>query len=245
MVNGLLIQVLGRDNSLDDLLLDLLAKLLCGDCLSVLSTDNNSVYSNRHNGTVIMLVLYSDLSLGVRSEPWEAAVATSSRHCSIELVSQLKSEWEQFWGLISGISEHDTLVTSSQLLKCGIVVETLSDIGGLLLDGNKNVASLVVEALCRVIVSNVLDRTSDNLLVVELGLGSDLAENHHHTSLGCSLASDLGERVISKAGIENSIGDLISDLVWVTFANGLGLKEMSVFASKSVEKGLELSYSEL
>ena len=50
-------------------------------------------------------------------------------------------------GLVSGITEHDTLVTSTELLKGLIVVKTLSDIGRLLLDGNKNVAGLVVEAL--------------------------------------------------------------------------------------------------
>lgn len=105
-------------------------------------------------------------------------------------------------------------------------METLGNIGGLLLDGNQNVASLVVKALGGVVVSNVLDGISDDFLVVEAGLGGDLTEDHNHPGLGGSLASNLGQRVLSQAGIENSIGNLISNLVWVSFSYRLGLKKM-------------------
>lgn len=89
----------------------------------------------------------------------------------------------------------------------------LSDIGGLLLDGDKHVASLVVEALARVVESNVLHGVADNLLVVNVGLGGDLAENHDHTGLAGSLASDLGIRVLGQAGIENGVRDNVAELV--------------------------------
>jgi hypothetical protein len=138
-------------------------------------------------------------------------------------VGELEGQWEELWGLIGGITEHDTLVTGTELLKGGIVVETLSDIWRLLLDGDEDVAGLVVEALGGIIVTNVLDGATDNLLVVELGLGGNLTEDHDHTGLGCGLASNLGERILGQAGIEDSIRDLISDLVWVTLTDGLRL----------------------
>lgn len=224
VVNGVLIEVLGWDDLLDDLLLDLLAQLLSGDGLSVLGRDDDSVDSERDDSSVVMLVLDGDLGLGIGSQPWDATVATGSAHLSVKLVCQLKGQWEELWGLIGGITEHDTLVTGTELLKSLVVVQALSDIGGLLLDGDKDVAGLVVEALGGVIVTDVLDGTTDDLLVVELGLGGDLAENHDHTSLGCGLASNLGERVLSQAGIEDGIGDLISDLVWVTLTDRLRLR---------------------
>ena len=90
VVDGLIIQVLGRDNLLDDLLLDLLSELLSGDIFAVLSRDDNGVYSDRDNGTVIVLVLDSDLSLGIWPEPWQASISASRRHSSIELVCQLE-----------------------------------------------------------------------------------------------------------------------------------------------------------
>lgn len=176
-----------------------------------------------NNGTVVVLVLDGDLGLGVGAEPGEGAVTAGSRHGSVELVGEEKGEGEELRGLVGGVSEHDTLVTGTELLEGLLVVETLGDIGGLLLNGDEQVKGLVVEALGGVIVADVLDGVTDNLLVVELGLGGDLTEDHDHTGLGGGLASDLGEGVLSQAGVEDGIGDLIGDLVGVTLTDRLGL----------------------
>jgi hypothetical protein len=77
VVDGLIAEVLGGDDLLDDLLLDLLSELLGGDIRRVLSRDDDGVDTLRDNGTVIVLVLDGDLSLGVRSQPGEGAVTTS------------------------------------------------------------------------------------------------------------------------------------------------------------------------
>lgn len=100
---------------------------------------------------------------------------------------QLNGQWEEFRGLVSGVSEHDTLITGTKLLKSLLVVKTLSDIRRLLLNGDEDVAGLVIETLGGIIVTNVLDSTTDDLLVIELRLGGDLSENHDHTGLGGSL----------------------------------------------------------
>lgn len=223
MVDGLVIKVLGGDGLLDDLLEDLLAELLGGDVLAVLSRDDDSVDAERDDGTVVVLVLNGDLGLGVGTEPRERAIAAGGRHGSVKLVGEEESEGEELGGLVGGITEHDTLITSTEVLEAVIQVKTLSDIGGLLLDGDEEVQSLVVEALGGVIVADVLDGLADNLLVVELGLGGDLAEDHDHAGLGGSLASDLGEGVLGQAGIEDRVRNLIGDLVGVTLTDGLGL----------------------
>jgi len=82
------------------------------------------------------------------------------------------------------------LVTSSVVLEV-TVVETLSDIGRLLLNSDENVAGLVIETLLGRIVSDTLDGVTDNLLVVDVSLGGDLTEDHDHTSLGSGFASNL------------------------------------------------------
>jgi len=84
-------------------------------------------------------------------------------------------------------------------------VETLGDVGRLLLNGNEDVAGLVVETLVGAVVTNVLDGLTDDLLVVEASLGGDLTEDHDHTGLGGSLASNLGEGVLLQAGVEDGI----------------------------------------
>ena len=45
MVDGLFVQVLCRNDLLDNLLLDLLSDLQCGNIVTVLSTHNNGIYA--------------------------------------------------------------------------------------------------------------------------------------------------------------------------------------------------------
>lgn len=108
-------------------------------------------------------------------------------------------------GFVGGIAEHETLVTGTELLESLVKVKTLGDIGRLLLNGNHDVAGLVVETLVRRVIADLLDGTSDDALVVNLRLGGNLTEDHDHAGLGRRLASDLGERVLRETGIEDSI----------------------------------------
>lgn len=100
-----------------------------------------------------------------------------------------------------GENSHDTLVTGTVVLE-STVVETLGNVGRLLLNGNEDVAGLVVEALVGVVVTDLLDGLTDNLLVVDAGVGGDLAEDHDHTGLGSGLTSDLGVGVLAISGDE-------------------------------------------
>jgi hypothetical protein len=236
VVDGVVVKVLLGDDLLDDLLLKLLAELLGGDIGRVLGGDDNGVDALGNNSAVVVLVLNGDLGLGVGPQPWERAVTAGSRHGSVELVGEEEGEGEQLGGLVGSITEHDTLVTGTELLEGLIVVKTLGDIGGLLLNGDEEVKGLVVETLLGVIVTDVLDGVTDDLLVVEPGLGGNLTEDHDHTGLGGSLASNLGEGVLLQAGIEDGIGDLIGNLIGVTLADRLGLFKGRLETGRQGEK---------
>jgi len=227
VVDSLVIKVLGRNNLLDDLLLDFLAELFGGDVWAVLSTDDDSVDTLGHNSTTVVLVFDSDLGLGIRSEPWERAIVSGLLHGKVEPVGELDGQWKQFRGFVGGISKHDTLITGTELLESLLVVQTLGNIWRLLFNGNQNVAGLVVETLLGVIVSNVLDGVANDLLVVESGFGGDFAKDHDHTSLGRSLTSDFGQRVVLEACVEDGITDLVGDLVGMTLTDRLGGEEES------------------
>jgi hypothetical protein len=205
VVDGLVVKVLGRDDLLDDLLKDLLSELLGGNVLAVLGGHDNGVDANGDNGTAVVSVLDGDLRLGVGAQPGQRAVVASLLHGGVELVREQQSQGEQFWGLVRGIAEHDALVTGTELLHGLLIVQTLGNVGRLLLNGDENVARLVVEALVGAVVANVLDGVADDLLVVEMGLGGDLAKDHDHARLGGSLAGNLGERVLLEAGIEDGV----------------------------------------
>jgi len=66
-------------------------------------------------------------------------------------------------------------------------VDTAGNIGRLLLDGDEDVAGLVVKALVRRVVANLLDGVTDDTLVVDLASGGDLTEDHDHAGLGGGL----------------------------------------------------------
>ena len=210
VVDGLVVEELGGDDLLDDLLLDLLAQLLGGDVLAVLGRHDNGVDALGDHGAAVVCVLNSDLGLGVRAQPWDGAVLAGVGHGLVELVGKEEGKGKQLGGLVGGIAEHDALVAGAQLLESLLVVQALGDVGRLLLNGDEHVARLVVEALVGRVVADVLDGAADDLLVVELGLGCDLAKDHDHAGFRSRLACDLGERVLLEARIENGVRDLIA-----------------------------------
>ena len=63
-------------------------------------------------------------------------------------------------GFISGVTKHDTLVTSASILNLGSI-DRLGNIGGLLLNGHDYVAGAVIKTLGRIVVSNIFDGVAD------------------------------------------------------------------------------------
>ena len=71
-------------------------------------------------------------------------------------------------------------------------VDSLADVGRLLLEPDEHLALVGVEADVVGDEADVARRLADDGLVVDLGLGGDLAEDHDHVGLGGRLAGDLG-----------------------------------------------------
>ena len=196
VIDGAVVEVLGWDHLLDDLLLDLGAELLGGDFGGVLKGDDNGVDAEGDDGTAILLVLNSDLGLGIRSDPRKGAVEAGFLHRPVEFVCDLNGHWQHLGGLVGRIAKHDTLITGTELLEGLIVVQTLGDILRLLLNGDEDVAGLVVETLLGAVIANVFDGVTDDVLVVEAGVGGDFTKDHNHTGLGGGFAGDFGEGVL-------------------------------------------------
>ena len=64
-----------------------------------------------------------------------------------------------------------------------------------------------------VVVADVLDGVANDLLVVDLGLGGDLAADHDHAGLGDGLAGDLAVGVLPQVSVEDGVGNLVAHLV--------------------------------
>jgi hypothetical protein len=182
----------------------------------------------RDHSSVVILVFDGDLSLGIRAEPSDLAAVTSNRETFDKSGRKKVSKRHHLGGLVSSIAKHVALVTGTNVLVLAPDVDTTGDVGRLLLEANHDVAGLVVKALARVVEANALDGVADDLLVVRVALSGDLTEDHDHAGLGGSLTGDLGVRILSKAGIEDSVRDLIADLVRVALVDGLRSEEESV-----------------
>ena len=201
MIDGAVIKQFGRDDLLDDFLKDLLAEFLSRDRLSVLGGDDDGVDAKRDGSAAILFVLDGDLGLRIWAQPRESARSPRDSHRSIKFVREHDGQGHELFGLVRRIAKHDALVTSTVILERS-VVKTLGNVGRLLLDGDEDVAGLVVKALLRGVVTNLLDRVTDDLLVINVCLGGDLAEDHDHAGLRGGLASNLGERVLLEASIK-------------------------------------------
>mmetsp|Transcript_11903 Transcript_11903/g.24781 ORF Transcript_11903/g.24781 Transcript_11903/m.24781 type:complete len:221 (+) Transcript_11903:965-1627(+) len=220
MVDGLVVEVLGRDDGLDDVLHEVSRDLLVGDVLGVLGGDNDGVDALGDRNAVLKLVLTSDLGLSVGADPVAGAVLAHLGQLGAEGGSKHVGEGHQLLGLIRGITKHNTLIASANVLNLD-GINRLGNVGALLLNGDNDVAGLVIKALCGVVVANVADSVTDNLLVVDSGLGRDLTEDHDHASLAAGLASNTRGLVSSDAGIKDGIRDLITELVGMALIDGL------------------------
>jgi hypothetical protein len=211
MIDSALVKEIGGNNLLDNLLQNCLLQFGKGNVLGVLGRYDNGVDAKRNSSTTILLVLDSHLRLGVGAQPREGSRSASDSQRLVEFVGKNDGQRHAFLRLVGGIAKHDTLITSTMVLEIA-VVKTLSNIGTLLLDRDKDVAGLVIETLLGVVISYLANSVADDLLVVQLGVRCDFTENHDHTGLGSGFAANLGPWVLSKASIELERGDEYQDI---------------------------------
>merc|ERR1719253_767376 len=208
MVNGLVIEVVSGDNGF-------------GDFLTVLGGDNNGVNSLWNWDSVNKLVLASNLSLSVGTDPVANSVLTDLGKLGSQTGGKLVGKRHETFGFISGVSKHNSLVTGSNILNFHGIYG-LGNIGRLLLNGNNNITGLVVKTFSGIVVSNVLNCVTDNLFVVYGSSSGDFSKDHYHTSFTASFASNTTGFVSSNTCVKNGIGNLVTELIGVTLVYRFG-----------------------
>ena len=213
MVNGLVVEVLFGDDWLDDVFHEVVLDLFLGDILRVLRGDDNGVDADRRWDAILELVLAGDLRLAVGADPIARPVLADFREFGSELRRQHMREGHEDFGFVGRIPEHDALVASSNVFDFD-GIDRLSNVRRLFLNGDNDIARLVIKAFGRVVVANVLDGIADDLFVVDRRRRGDLAKDHDHARLATRLARHAGELVAGNASVQHGIGDLIAELVW-------------------------------
>ena len=174
-----------------------------------------------------IFVPQGDLRLGVGTQPRHASITAQKRLPLYQAMRKINRRGHQYRRLIAGIAKHQPLV-ARPLIEVVILggVHPLGDIRALLVIGHEHGTALVINAVIGVVVPNVLNRLAGDLNVINVGLGRDLASEHHQTRVTQSLCRDAGPRVLGQDSIEHSIGDLVRDLVRVAFGDRLRGKEI-------------------
>lgn len=230
--DGVGVEVLFRDNLLDDFVHQVFGNLLVGDGFVVLSGDQDGVHTLRDHGTAFVFVLNGDLGLTIRAHPRAGAILTDDGEAVAELGRQHVGERHQRLGLIRSVAEHVTLVTGTNLfIRLGThTVNALANVRGLLVEADEHLALVTIQTDVIRDETNVTADLSHDGFVINLRLGGDFTENHNHVGLRRRFARNLGIRVLFEARVEDTVGNLIRELIRVSFVDGFrGEKESHLY----------------
>lgn len=200
-----------------------------GFAFCVLVRHQNSMDSDGPETTIFVFVLDGDLRLGVRSEPVYLVGLAHARELLQDLVGQREGQGEQLGCLVGGLAEHDALVTGSQVVEVLLdllflghlalaVRHRLVDLSGLLLDLDHDLHAFLVESFLFVILTDLLADIAHNLFLVHLCVRGDLSKHHGHSRLGAALARYVRQGVLSKAGVQHCVRQLVAHFVWMSLA---------------------------
>jgi hypothetical protein len=130
-------------------------------------------------------------------------------------VGQPDRQRHQVVGLVAGIAEHHPLVAGPLRVEDVLAalaaadleggIDTLGDVGRLLIDGDGDATGVTVEPIRLAVVTNVADRLADDLRDGHVGLGGDLAGDDDQTGGEERLASHPALRVLGQDGVENGV----------------------------------------
>uniref|UniRef100_A0A7C9CRS8 Uncharacterized protein n=1 Tax=Opuntia streptacantha TaxID=393608 RepID=A0A7C9CRS8_OPUST len=196
--DGFLIKILLGNDWLDDMLLKVSSNFIIGDSLIVLGGDENGVNTNWNHGTLVIVVLHSDLGLAIRPQPWASAILTNLSEAGTKLGGKNMAEGHKLRGLIGGIAKHVTLVTGTNVLRTlgKVAMDTLSNVGALLLDVDKDLAFVSIKTDVIRGEANGAACVTNNLLIIDIGFGSNLTKDHNHVGLGACFTGNLAFRVL-------------------------------------------------
>merc|ERR1740121_2704239 len=196
--------------------------------LCMLRGDNNSMNLLRLNRAVLPLqILDGDLSLAIWSQPPKQPTLAHVGQLLAQARGHGMCQWHTILRLIASIPEHDSLVASTYVEVILAHVHSPCNVRALLVYAHHDLTSLVAQALAintgeiiHVGVKAYLrDDSTDHLLIVDLSLCGDLPSDNPHVILGRSLASHFAFGIVCQTGIQDSIRDLIAELIRVALVH--------------------------
>jgi hypothetical protein len=172
----------------------------------MLGGDKDVENSDGLQSSVGVFVFQDNLRFAVGSQPWDLSRVAESGHFLVDFARKLvRVRVESLLiPFISGISEHDSLITSTEVIFVGHTVDGSGDVGILSFNNLNDFAFAAIETIFDRGKSNLLGSVSGTLLKVNL-LCSDVGLSHEadDVRLASSLHCNLSRRLNSNASIQN------------------------------------------
>lgn len=147
MIDGLIINKVLIDGGIDNLLKEVLSDLVVADTWVVLAGDEDSMDSDGDELGSLVSILDGDLGLGVWSDPGNDFLNSALVDSLAESLGEQVGEWHELGGLIGGVSDHESLVSGSDILVLLLDVDGVSDLLRLLVNSDDDRGVLVVNPL--------------------------------------------------------------------------------------------------
>ena len=209
-----------RDNSLDDMLDEVLADLFELDILVVLRRDDDRVDGDR----LAIFIEHRDLRLAVRAKIGERAVLADLGEAACEAVCQRDGQRHVLLRLIRRIAEHHALIAGADgifdihvaLTRLECLVDALRNVRGLLVERDEDAAGVGIEAVLGARVADFAHRLADDLRDVDVAVRRHLTDDVYLPRRHERLAGHAAIRVLSEDSIEDAVRDLVGHLVRMT-----------------------------
>jgi hypothetical protein len=152
-----------------------------------------------------------------------------------QLVGERDRERHQLLRLTRREAEHHALVAGARDVELVVVgrvgarlvglVDALRDVGRLLVDGGDDGAALAVEPVLAAGVADLADRLARDLRDVHVHVRRDLARDHHEARVHERLTRHAPVRILGHHCVEDTVGNLVGDLVRMALGDRLGREQ--------------------
>ena len=136
----------------------------------------------------------------------------------------------QLLGLVRRVAEHHPLVAGPDAVERIVIpvlllvraVNSLRDVGRLVVDRDRDAAGVGVESVLAARVADLADLLAYEAGDVDIGRGRDLAADDDEPRGDEGLARNATVGVVGEDGVEDGVRDLIRDLVGMSLGDRLG-----------------------
>ena len=143
-------------------------------------------------------------------------------------MSHVDGIWHILLSLIGSITELKSLVTGTDGIQFVLVhivlfllksfVNTHSDICGLFVKSCDNCTGICIKTIISIVISDLTDRITNNLLDINISLGCNLTHNKYKTCCSSSLACNTAHRILLHHSVKDGIRNRVADFVRMSFS---------------------------